>query len=91
MLKAYDEAGSFLEAPRAGVAVTIDQPVAQRAGAQIGPYKLVQLIGEGGFGDVYVAEQQTPVHRRVALKIVKPGMDTREVIARFEAERQAWQ
>ncbi|MCA9240656.1 MAG: serine/threonine protein kinase, partial [Planctomycetales bacterium] len=55
----------------------------------IGPYRLMEQIGEGGFGIVYVAEQQQPVRRRVALKIIKPGMDTREVIARFEAERQA--
>ncbi len=58
-------------------------------GAQIGPYKLLEQIGEGGMGVVYMAEQQAPVRRRVALKIIKPGMDTRQVIARFEAERQA--
>src|SRR5262245_46145401 len=57
--------------------------------AFIGPYKLLQRLGEGGFGHVYMAEQQTPVRRKVAVKIIKPGMDTREVIARFEAERQA--
>ncbi|UCG59466.1 MAG: serine/threonine protein kinase [Phycisphaerales bacterium] len=56
---------------------------------QIGPYKLLSAIGEGGYGIVYLAERQTPVHRRVALKVIKPGMDTKEVIARFEAERQA--
>ena len=55
----------------------------------IGPYKLLQAIGEGGFGTVYMAEQEHPVRRRVALKIIKLGMDTRQVIARFEAERQA--
>src|SRR5262245_33848249 len=58
-------------------------------GSIIGPYKLLQQIGEGGFGTVYMAEQQSPVVRRVALKIIKRGMDTREVVARFEAERQA--
>src|SRR5882724_4481539 len=58
-------------------------------GARIGPYKLLERIGEGGFGMVYMAEQQEPIRRRVALKIIKLGMDTREVIARFEAERQA--
>jgi eukaryotic-like serine/threonine-protein kinase len=58
-------------------------------GALIGPYKLKEKIGEGGFGLVFVAEQQEPVRRKVALKIIKPGMDTREVIARFESERQA--
>ena len=58
-------------------------------GDQIGRYKLLQLIGEGGFGSVYMAEQTEPVRRRVALKVVKLGMDTKQVIARFEAERQA--
>src|SRR6185436_1474569 len=58
-------------------------------GAVIGRYKLLQLIGEGGFGSVFMAEQREPVVRRVALKIIKLGMDTRAVIARFEAERQA--
>jgi serine/threonine protein kinase len=58
-------------------------------GKHIGPYKLLQKVGEGGFGVVYMAEQLQPIHRRVALKIIKPGMDTRQVIARFEAERQA--
>ena len=56
---------------------------------RIGPYKLLQQIGEGGMGVVYMAEQTEPVKRRVALKIIKPGMDTRQVVARFEAERQA--
>lgn len=55
----------------------------------IGPYHLLQKIGEGGMGEVWVAEQHKPMHRRVALKLVKPGMDTRQVIARFESERQA--
>jgi eukaryotic-like serine/threonine-protein kinase len=63
--------------------------VPDRPGGVIGPYKLMEQIGEGGFGLVYVAEQQQPVKRRVALKVIKPGMDTRDVIARFEAERQA--
>ena len=58
-------------------------------GTQIGPYKLLQVIGEGGMGVVYMAEQRQPVERRVALKIIKPGMDSHQVIARFEAERQA--
>ncbi|UCD75153.1 MAG: tetratricopeptide repeat protein [Phycisphaerales bacterium] len=61
----------------------------QLAGQRIGPYRLLELIGEGGFGSVYVAEQEQPFLRRVALKIIKLGMDTKQVIARFEAERQA--
>jgi serine/threonine protein kinase/tetratricopeptide (TPR) repeat protein len=69
---------------------TIDQPaLTERPGAVIGPYKLLEQIGEGGFGIVFMAEQQEPIRRKVALKVLKPGMDTRQVIARFEAERQA--
>jgi serine/threonine protein kinase/Tol biopolymer transport system component len=64
-------------------------PLLEGPGSRIGPYKLLQVIGEGGFGVVYMAEQETPIRRRVALKVVKPGMDTKQVIARFEAERQA--
>ena len=59
------------------------------SGAHIGPYKLLRILGEGGFAVVYLAEQERPVKRRVALKVIKPGMDTKQVIARFEAERQA--
>jgi serine/threonine protein kinase len=58
-------------------------------GSWIGPYKLLQMIGEGGMGAVYMAEQEKPVRRRVALKVIKPGMDSAQVVARFEAERQA--
>ena len=61
----------------------------ERPGDTIGRYKLLERIGEGGFGVVYMAEQLQPVRRKVALKVVKPGIDTRQVIARFEAERQA--
>ena len=61
----------------------------QEPGSKIGPYKLLSILGEGGYGVVYLAEQQKPVRRQVALKIIKPGMDTKQVIARFEAERQA--
>ena len=64
-------------------------PITECAGHVIGPYKLLQQIGEGGMGVVFMAEQTEPVQRTVALKIIKPGMDTRQVIARFEAERQA--
>jgi eukaryotic-like serine/threonine-protein kinase len=68
---------------------TAAMPVMEGAGTRIGRYKLLQAIGEGGMGIVYMAEQEEPVRRRVALKIIKAGMDTREVVARFEAERQA--
>ena len=78
-----------LPPPGRGNAATIDQPPLEKPGTQIGPYKLLQQIGEGGFGVVYMAEQTEPVERRVALKIIKPGMDTQQVIARFEAEEQA--
>ena len=89
LLQAYEGAPSFLESPPGGLSPTIDQPLTEGPGTVIGPYKLLQKIGEGGFGVVYMADQLKPVKRRVALKIVKPGMDTRQVIARFEAERQA--
>ena len=64
-------------------------PMKERLGSVIGRYRLLEQIGEGGMGIVYAAEQQQPVHRRVALKIIKPGMDSAQVIARFEQERQA--
>jgi signal transduction histidine kinase len=92
LLAAHAAAGNFLEAPPSAVVIddpTLGQPPSERAGTQIGPYKLLQQIGEGGFGVVFMAEQTEPVRRRVALKVIKPGMDTRQVIARFEAERQA--
>ncbi len=83
----------FMNAPTgAGVTQTLDTGVAaamEAPGAKIGRYKLLQPLGEGGFGTVFMAEQTEPVIRRVALKIIKAGMDTRQVIARFEAERQA--
>jgi serine/threonine protein kinase len=72
-----------------GVAECGFPSIAERLGARIGRYKLLEQIGEGGFGVVWMAEQEEPLRRRVALKIIKPGMDTREVVARFEAERQA--
>ncbi len=70
-------------------AVTEILPVMEKPGDKIGRYKLLQQIGEGGCGVVYMAEQEEPIRRRVALKVIKLGMDTRQVIARFEAERQA--
>src|SRR3979409_1072166 len=63
---------------------SLEGSAAERPGTVIGPYKLLEQIGEGGFGVVYMAEQQHPVRRKVALKVIKPGMDSRQVIARFE-------
>src|SRR5262245_13037357 len=88
-LEVHREAGSFLEGPAPGPAATTDDPIQERPGTVIGPYTLREQIGEGGMGLVFVAEQQQPVRRKVALKVIKPGMDTRQVVARFEAERQA--
>ncbi len=85
----HEQAGSFLNLPAANNSPTIDQPPLEKPGSQIGPYKLLQQIGEGGMGTVYMAEQTLPVHRKVAIKVIKAGMDSRQVIARFEAERQA--
>src|SRR5262245_19150863 len=73
----------------AGLIATLDNSAGERPGIQIGPYRLLQQIGEGGFGVVFMADQTEPVRRRVAVKLIKPGMDTRQVIARFDAERQA--
>ncbi|HEY1598689.1 MAG TPA: protein kinase [Pirellulales bacterium] len=90
LIRALENAGDFLKHPAAPeVAAATFELLPDSAGAVIGPYKLLEEIGEGGMGVVYMADQQTPVRRRVALKIIKPGMDTRQVIARFEAERQA--
>jgi serine/threonine protein kinase len=90
LVRDYFRAGGFLEKPAvAGLATVDESPTGERIGAMIGPYKLVQEIGEGGMGTVYMAQQQEPVKRVVALKVVKPGMDSRQVIARFDAERQA--
>src|SRR5947207_3290114 len=86
LLRAHRDAGAFLGGLQDPAR---DQPTAVRPGTVIGPYKLMEQIGEGGMGLVFVAEQQHPVRRKVALKIIKPGMDTRQVVARFEAERQA--
>src|SRR5438034_5807645 len=85
LLRADESGESFLpEQPKATVVAITEKP-----GDRIGRYKLLQQIGEGGCGVVYMAEQTEPVRRRVALKVIKLGMDTKQVIARFEAERQA--
>ena len=91
LLRAHAEPGSFLEQPALSAEATVlhESPLTERPGTVIGLYKLLQQIGEGGMGVVFMAEQSEPIQRTVALKIIKPGMDTRQVIARFEAERQA--
>jgi serine/threonine protein kinase len=89
LLKVHDEDKDFLAAPSGEVSSITAEQVAEGPGSKIGRYRLLEVIGEGGFGKVFLAEQQHPVVRQVALKIVKPGMDTREVVARFESERQA--
>src|ERR1051325_9643696 len=93
LLAAHEQAESFLETPPPKLAATETQVVrtllTEKAGDTIGRYKLLQQIGEGGCGVVYMAEQEEPVRRRVALKVIKLGMDTKSGIARFEAERQA--
>src|ERR1700674_136489 len=90
LLRAHDSAETFMDSPAvpAGRETPIVKP-SEQPGDRIGRYKLLQQIGEGGCGVVYMAEQEEPVHRRVALKVIKLGMDTKSVIARFEAERQA--
>src|SRR5438552_1573986 len=89
LLAAQGRSGSFMGRPAAGEATADYKPIAERPGTVLGPYKLMEQIGEGGMGLVFVAEQQQPVRRKVALKIIKPGLDSQQVIARFEAERQA--
>jgi serine/threonine protein kinase/tetratricopeptide (TPR) repeat protein len=91
LLEAFAQAGDFMKHPEAtrSMPTRDPEPTADGPGTVIGPYKLLQQIGEGGFGIVYMAEQDTPVRRKVALKIIKPGMDSAQIIARFESERQA--
>src|SRR6476469_435531 len=99
LLRAGEEAGEFLQDPARGAqrpahasissTLLLSSTPGEKAGDRIGHYKLLQQIGEGGCGIVYMAEQEEPVRRRVALKVIKLGMDTKSVIARFEAERQA--
>ena len=90
LLKLHDRVGDFLEQPSTGRGEgRAEVEAGEKPGDRIGRYKLLQQIGEGGCGVVFMAEQEEPVRRRVALKVVKPGMDTKSVIARFEAERQA--
>lgn len=87
LLTAHDQSGFMNDSP--SKEHTIGHVITEVPGSMIGNYKVLQKIGEGGFGVVYMAEQQDPVRRTVAVKVIKPGMDTKEVVARFEAERQA--
>src|SRR6266699_662916 len=90
LLRAHQSAETFMDSPAVtSRGETVVVKPAQKPGERIGRYKLLQQIGEGGCGVVYMAEQEEPVRRRVALKVIKLGMDTKNVIARFEAERQA--
>jgi serine/threonine protein kinase len=90
LLRSYEAEPEFLESPPVGPGPRIDSlSISEGPGSVIGRYKLLERIGEGGFAVVYMAEQTEPLRRQVALKIIKLGMDTRQVIARFEAERQA--
>src|SRR5262245_23602019 len=95
LLEAHREVGTAQHPePTAGagpgpVATAVEPPVREQPGAVIGPYKLIEQIGEGGMGTVWMAQQTEPVKRLVAVKLIKAGMDSRQVIARFEAERQA--
>jgi hypothetical protein len=94
LLKANERADAFLSDDPLGLGqarlqTILVAPLSEAPGTIIGNYKLLEKLGEGGFGVVYMAEQKRPIKRRVALKIIKVGMDTREVVARFEVERQA--
>src|SRR5262245_16498466 len=89
LLAKHFQQDSFMKQPAVEGSPTVVLPISEGLGTVIDRYKLLEKLGEGGFGVVYVAEQKEPVKRRVALKIIKLGMDTKDVVARFEAERQA--
>ncbi len=89
LLGAQSQVDTFLESPAPELGAAVDQPMIEQPGTEIGPYRLLEKIGEGGMGLVYKADQVRPVRRQVAVKVIRAGMDCREVIARFETERQA--
>jgi non-specific serine/threonine protein kinase/serine/threonine-protein kinase len=89
LLRAHEGTVALLDVPQPAERAIESRPIREGTGTRIGPYTLLEQIGEGGMGVVYLAEQTLPMRRKVALKIIKPGMDTKQVVARFEAERQA--
>src|SRR5262245_13472635 len=89
LLRANDEDKTFLASPTRELHDLVGTPEAEGPGTQIGPYQLRRQLGEGGMGAVFLAEQAQPVRRQVAVKVIRPGMDSGPVLARFEAERQA--
>src|SRR5262249_53138785 len=89
LLRAHEKPQGLLDVPETSAQTIEGLSACEAPGTAIGPDKLLQQIGEGGMGTVYMAEQTEPVHRKVALKIIKQGLDSRQIIARFEAERQA--
>src|SRR5437763_12799027 len=89
LLRAHQQPNSLLDAPVPNPVATVEEAVGEHPGTVIGSYKLLQQIGEGGMGTVFMAEQTQPVQRKVALKVIKAGMDSKQLIARFHADRQA--
>jgi serine/threonine protein kinase/tetratricopeptide (TPR) repeat protein/streptogramin lyase/subtilisin-like proprotein convertase family protein len=89
LLREHETAQGLLDSPDLLAPIIDTAPTAEKPGTYIGPYKLVEEIGEGGMGSVFMAFQKEPVRRKVALKVIKPGMDSKQVVSRFEAEKQA--
>src|SRR6516225_5278489 len=89
LLRAHEEEETFLNSPTRELRSLLDASADEGPDTSIGPYRLIQRIGEGGMGTVFLAEQTQPVHRQVAVKVIRPGMDSSKIINRFEAERQA--
>ena len=90
LLAVHEQEQSFLKPAKSEPEATVDAPpLTERSGTTIGRYKLMEQIGEGGMGVVFVAEQERPIRRKVPLKVIKPARDSKEIVARFEAERQA--